>query len=873
MTVEGYKHFIDAQSMSAFDVNAFLMSQAVTRFETAADRDAALEQVVTEGMVSYNKDTGELQLYDGSAWQTVAIGASGAAGSDGQVQYNNGGSFGGASALYYDDVNSRVGIGTTTPDSLLEIKSSRSELKISSSEGDPLTNHSGRILFENTNISDTYDAAAIEIHGGSDAQRNGSITFLTNPTGTTTPNGLLERMIIDELGNVGIGTTTPGTLLHVSSETSGDAELRISADTDNNNEGDLPYLSLTADGGIIEGVVGLNDNTLVISNGVSSGQGIDFRTGTSNVYTTAADQVASTASRLFIDSSGNVGIGTTAPDNKIHVQRGGSSAPASVPTSHMIIADSGDSSGSGIGIYTPTNGFGYIRFGDPDNGARGGLAYGHAADKLFLRAGGTDSMTIDSAGNVGINDTTPSYTLDVNGTGRFTGTLTLNGDLIGTSDTNFVVGNDSNERILFQESSNQIFFRTNGTDRCYISSSGHFLPYATGSYTLGSSSLRWGYLYANSVNCSGLIDVNWVRNTNGNFLALEGGDAWDLGNNASGEYVWVAAEGGLIIVSSDANSTVWANRNQIRITPEGGIDQRLRIHGGLEVEGPDGGMVMRYWQANSGYGMIGTANMASSEYALLTDGLNTFISAGAGGTVHIRGPNNDSSPQITNNGTNVSISGTCLFTDIDISGTARANEFRADDYGPANDASFTFISDEDTGVYRHTTNQLGLTAGGSAGIIVASGTCATASLATSTTSGYQYVLRNNTYGTLYRYSSTIELKEQVADFDGSGDLIDALRPVTFVPKFVAGQPTPDDEDDEFDPTVETDSQRTIREADLQYGFIAEEVATVGDGKLAQYEWTENGQLRAMGWKWPDMIAVLVAEVKSLRARVTTLETT
>jgi len=117
------------------------------------------------------------------------------------------------------------------------------------------------------------------------------------------------------------------------------------------------------------------------------------------------------------------------------------------------------------------------------------------------------------------------------------------------------------------------------------------------------------------------------------------------------------------------------------------------------------------------------------------------------------------------------------------------------------------------------------------------------------------------------------LKEQVADFDGSGDLIDALRPVTFVPKFVAGQPTPDDEDDEFDPTVETNAQRMIREADLQYGFIAEEVATVGDGKLAQYEWTEDGQLRAMGWKWPDMIAVLVAEVKSLRARVTTLETT
>ena len=38
------------------------------------------------------------------------------AGSDGYVQYNNGGSFGGASGLYYDDVNSRLGMGTTSPD-------------------------------------------------------------------------------------------------------------------------------------------------------------------------------------------------------------------------------------------------------------------------------------------------------------------------------------------------------------------------------------------------------------------------------------------------------------------------------------------------------------------------------------------------------------------------------------------------------------------------------------------------------------------------------------------------------------------------------------------------------------------------------------
>lgn len=349
-------------------------------------------------------------------------------------------------------------------------------------------------------------------------------------------------------------------------------------------------------------------------------------------------------------------------------------------------------------------------------------------------------------------------------------------------------------------------------------------------------------------------------------------------------------------VDADGSMRVQGNNGYIEIGPKNSswahiytdrngfyMDKFLSVAGGTTVrgdfesdghvttEGPDGGGVIRNWQANADLVMFGTVNMADQEYAVITDGINTYIGAGIGGTVHIRGPNNDSSPQITNNGTNVSISGTCLFTDIDISGTARANEFRADDYGPADDASFTFISDEDTGVYRVTTNQLGLAAGGSAGIVVASGTCITAAPATSSTSGYQYVLRNNTYGTLYRFTSSADLKENIVTFDDSGDIIDDLRPVTFVPRFIPGQPTPDDQDDEFDPTVETDAQRAMREADIQHGFIAEEIATVAGGTLAQYEWTDDGQLKPTGWRWPDMIAVLVAEVKALRQRLTALE--
>ena len=43
------------------------------------------------------------------------------AGSDGQVQYNDGGAFGGASNLIYNDTSSRVGIGTSSPGMLLSV--------------------------------------------------------------------------------------------------------------------------------------------------------------------------------------------------------------------------------------------------------------------------------------------------------------------------------------------------------------------------------------------------------------------------------------------------------------------------------------------------------------------------------------------------------------------------------------------------------------------------------------------------------------------------------------------------------------------------------------------------------------------------------
>jgi hypothetical protein len=47
-------------------------------------------------------------------------------GSDGQVQYNNGGSFGGESQLFYNDTTNRLGVGTNTPTHTLSVTGSTS---------------------------------------------------------------------------------------------------------------------------------------------------------------------------------------------------------------------------------------------------------------------------------------------------------------------------------------------------------------------------------------------------------------------------------------------------------------------------------------------------------------------------------------------------------------------------------------------------------------------------------------------------------------------------------------------------------------------------------------------------------------------------
>lgn len=110
-------------------------------------------------------------------------------------------------------------------------------------------------------------------------------------------------------GRVGIGTTDPLTLTHISSGTASDAILRLEADTDNNNEDDNPVIEMYQDGGLVGVLLGFFDS------GINSGN--NFRIGTRHAGTNTLNTF--TVNTL----TQNIGIGTDDPDQRLELTGGG----------------------------------------------------------------------------------------------------------------------------------------------------------------------------------------------------------------------------------------------------------------------------------------------------------------------------------------------------------------------------------------------------------------------------------------------------------------------------------------------------------------------------------------------------------------------
>ena len=202
-----------------------------------------------------------------------------------------------------------------------------------------------------------------------------------------TPDAAVQ---VDATGNVGIGTATPTSLLHIKDDFP--AGIAISIDrTENANV----------------------DNQFFIGSSYITDTSTDFM------------WLGTAVTTLAIKGDGNIGIGTTSPDGTLHVHTGtAGSVTAWANADDLVVESSGN---GGISLLGPDTSDISLVFGSPTDSIGALVRWNHNADlmdvgttnaggELSLRsADGVEGIRIDSSQNVGIGTSAPSNLLNVEG--------------------------------------------------------------------------------------------------------------------------------------------------------------------------------------------------------------------------------------------------------------------------------------------------------------------------------------------------------------------------------------------------------------------------------------------------------------------------
>lgn len=268
-----------------------------------------------------------------------------------------------------------------------------------------------------TNVNDTDGGAAIVLapDQAGEGVNSGYISLVAYGQGTgplanairfqtrSGTNQVADRMIVTGNGNVGIGIAAPTATLEIGG-VNNQVQLRVRSNPVSQgpfiaefyNPAGATVLGINAQGGLKRPAPG----DLSINN--HGGGSITFLTSSTG-----------NKERARINATGNMGIGTVSPAQRLHVWTdAGSGKPA------VFERDGGT---------TATQGQLDVLISDVTGGAADAILQAGASSDILLRAnaGLGGSLTVTSGGNVGVGTTSPGAMLDVAGDINATGSIKI----------------------------------------------------------------------------------------------------------------------------------------------------------------------------------------------------------------------------------------------------------------------------------------------------------------------------------------------------------------------------------------------------------------------------------------------------------------
>jgi len=289
-----------------------------------------------------------------------------------------------------------VGIGTTSPSTKLMLEHNNDgavggTIRIRDRDSQQSANQlTGAIEFESEDATTPTSGVSTAIKSFAASATGGS--YLTISTTDVSTSTLDERMRITDIGNVGIGTTSPGYKLQVGDNGVGDGNITMKANGVGVNAGAKLTFNMNVGGGNADSYIA---QIVPISyDSLSSGthNSLNFKVGTWNNNADAG------VSRMTILSNGNIGIGTTDPGTaRLAVIGGNVGIGTTSPTKALHVSDSNDAPFRVESTDSTTG----IQFKDPDG--NNNIYYVGNGDYFYTSA------------SVGIGTTSPQSKLQVAG--------------------------------------------------------------------------------------------------------------------------------------------------------------------------------------------------------------------------------------------------------------------------------------------------------------------------------------------------------------------------------------------------------------------------------------------------------------------------